>query len=161
MVTQAEFYATKRKEPEYHCITLSHSAFDAPYRLVADQYQDVTLNGAVYKAAAMTVGLTDADAENPAVSIGFPRLVVGREFDAQKKKIALSGRMEPIEVKYEKFIPAVQDGPVRKRTLYAVDSGGIVTNESTVSVKAGRVNKMVLGVSNTYDVSVWTGLETV
>lgn len=161
MVTQAEFYASKRKEAEYHCITLSHPDFDAPYRLLADQYANVTLNGNEYKAAAMTIGLTDSDAENPAVSIGFPRLVVGREFAEQKKKITLSGRMEPIEVKYEKFIPTVQSVPVRKRTLYAVDSGGIVTSPESITIKAGRVNKMTMDVSSIYDVSVWTGLETI
>jgi len=161
MVTQAEFYSSKRKEPEFHCITLTHSAFDAPYRLVFNQFQTVNLNGNDYIPVYGAITLTDSDAENPAVTISFPRIVVGREFDKQKKKIAESGRMEPIQVKYEKFIPSVQSAPVRTRTLYAVDSGGIVTNGETVSIKAGRVNKMTMDVADIYDVTVWTGLETV
>lgn len=161
MITQSEFYAAKLPDPVYDCFTLSHSAFSEPYRLVANQYADMTLNGAVYKAAPMDIGLSDSDAENPAVTASFPRLVVGREFNAATKRITDAGRMEPIEAKYERFIPTVQTGPVKKRTLHVVDSGGIVKTGETVSVKAGQVNKMTMGVADIYDVSIFTGLETV
>lgn len=161
MVTQAEFYATKRKEAEFHCLTFDHPDFDAPIRLVFNQFADVTLNCNTYTATVGTVDTSTMEGETPSISITFPRIVVGRDFKKQLKKITDSGRMSPISGTYEKFIPSVQLAPVRQRTLHVVENSGIAMNGSSVTVKLGEVNRLTKDVADLYDISIFTGLETV
>lgn len=158
MTAQAEFWTQKKRRPEYHCMTFSHSSWSAPIRLVINQYSNITLNGNVYTATSAEITPPSQNADDAATaSISFPRQVVGREFKQALQSIVSAGKITPITATYEHFIDGIT-APVRSQRLWVSESGGILWNATTVSVKCTDKNPLRRDISTKYDVDIFTGL---
>lgn len=152
------FWSTKSKRPEFHAIVFEHPAFDAPFRLVANQFADVTLGGHVHRPAPMSIKPPDQDsAAQPKLTLSFPRQVVGRDFKRQLALIVASGLRAPIVVTYAVYLGDT-DAPQVTWRLYASDTSGIAFGTDAVQVTATDDNPMRRGVGIIYDPTVFTGL---
>lgn len=163
MTTQAArvFWSSKSPMPEWHAVTFSHPAFDAPFRLVANQFAEVTLAGNVHIPAPMTI--TPPDQKNdtqPKLTMVFPRQVVGRQFKQQLKLIAESGSRAPIVVTYEVYLGEMTT-PQLSWSLYAAEQGGIQFSTDGVQVVATDSNPMRWSASIIYEPGTFTGLEII
>lgn len=158
-MTPAEFWACKSPLPEFHSITFSHPAFEAPIRLVANQFAAVTLGGYVHTPAPMTIKPPDQTGNAQAkLSMAFPRQVVGREFKRQLKLTA--GSREPITVRYALYLDDLAT-PALTWNLYVSDAGGVSFTADSVQVVATDSNPMRRAVAQIYDPSIYTGLELI
>ena len=158
---RAEFYATKNPGAVYETVAFDHPEFTAPFRLVANKFEAVTLGGDEYTPAPMTVKPpAQKGGERPRMTIAFPRQVVGRQFKQQLALIAAAGSREPIAITYAVWL-AETDAPKVTWELYASDQGGIGFNTTQVQVQATMDNPMTRAVAPTYDPGVFTGLELV
>lgn len=156
-----EFYATKSKAAEYHAIVFEHPAFEAPFRLVANQFEPVTLGGAVHTPVPMAVKEPDQKSgSQPKMTLAFPRAVVGREFKRQLKRITSSGSRAPIKVTYARYLGST-DAPQVTWVLYASDAGGVTFSNDQVQVTATDDNPMKRAVGVIYDPSTFTGLQLI
>lgn len=156
-----EFWATKSPLPEYHSIVFEHPALDAPFRLVANQFEEVTLGGHVHTPAGMSVKQPERQSDaQPKLGLVFPRQAVGRDFKRQVRKIVASNTIAPIDVTYSVYLGNT-DVPQLTWKLFVADSGGIVFGETTVSVNATVDNPLRRDVGPKYDPSVFTGLEQI
>lgn len=161
MTTKEQFWATKSPLPEYHAITFAHPAFAAPFRLVANQFAEVTLGGAVHTPAAMTITPpTQKSDEQPKLTMVFPRQVVGRQFKQQLRLIEASGSREPITVTYAVYLGDT-DAPKLTWNLYAAEQGGVQFTQDGVQVTATVDNPMRRRVGVIYEPGVFTGLELI
>lgn len=159
-MNKAEFWATKSPLAEYHAIVLDHPAFASPFRLVANQFEPVTLGGQVHTPAPMTIKPPDQKSDSrPTLTMTFPRQVVGRQFKAALREIAAAGSRDPISVTYSVYLGGDTTTPQITWPLYASDAGGISFREDTVSVSATLDNILRRQVSVIYDPAVFTGLE--
>lgn len=158
-MTPAEFWATKSPLPEFHSITFSHPAFEAPIRLVANQFAAVTLGGFAHQPAPMTIKPPDQTGNAQAkLSMAFPRQVVGCEFKRQLKLTA--GSREPITVRYALYLDDLAT-PALTWNLYVSEAGGVTFTGDSVQVVATDSNPMRLSAAVIYDPSVYTGLELI
>jgi hypothetical protein len=156
---KAEFWATKSKQAEFHAIEFDHPAFEAPFRLVANQFTEVTLGGAPHVPAPMRIKPPDEKSDvRPKLTLGFPRPVVGREFKKQLRRVTDSGLLDPIQVSYGIYLGDTSAPKVTWR-LFADETNGVTFNRDSVQVVAGDDNIMRRGVSVIYDPGVFTGLE--
>lgn len=154
-----EFWATKSPLPEYHSIVFEHPEFTAPFRLVANQFAEVTLGGQVHTPCAMQIRPPDNKSDgNPTLTMAFPRPVVGRQFKAALRLIAAAGSRDPIEVTYSVYFGEVA-APGIVWHLYVGESGGIVFREDTVQVTATLDNPLRTAAAPVYDPGVFTGLQ--
>lgn len=155
------FWTTKSPLAEYHGVTFSHQSFDAPFRLVANQFAEVTLGGAVHTPAPMTIKAPDQRGDvQPKLTLAFPRAVVGREFKRQLRLIAATGSREPIAVSYAVYLGDTA-APEITWNLYAAEDGGIQFSAESVQVTATIDNPMRRAVAPIYDPAVFTGLEII
>lgn len=150
------FWSTKSPLPEYHAIVFEHASFDAPIRLVANQFAELTLGGYVHTAAPMTVRRPDQSSDTqPRMQIAFPRAVVGREFKRQLKLVSGSGA--PIKVTHSIYL-GQKDTPQLTWTLYVGEHNGVVFTADAVQVTATDDNPMRTFVAAVYDPNEFTGL---
>lgn len=155
------FWATKSPEPEFHAVTFAHPSFSDTFRLVSNQFEDVTLGGFVHTPTPMTIKPPEQSSEaQPRLTMAFPRQVVGREFKRQIRLIELSGSREPINVTYSVYLGDT-DVPQVTWQLYVSDQSGIQFNADTVQVTASDDNPMRRAVAPIYDPAVFTGLELI
>lgn len=155
---KATFWATKNPGPQYETVTFEHPAFDAPFRLVANEFAPITLGGQVYQPAPMTIQPPEQKSDTqPKLTLSFPRQVVGRAFKQQLAKIAAAGSREPIIVTYALFL-GNSAAPALTWQLYASDAGGVAFNADTVQVNATDDNPMRLSCAPVYDPAIYTGL---
>ena len=153
-----EFWATKSTQPVWHAIVFEHSELPAPFRLVANQFEPVTLGGFVHTPVPMTVRTPEQSGNAPPrMTVAFTRQVVGREFKRQLRHIAATGSREPITVTHNIYF-GDPDTPQVTWTLYASDQGGVAFDRETVQVIASDDNPMRRSVATIYDPSVFTGL---
>lgn len=153
------FWSSKSPLAEFHAITFDHPSFGGPIRLVANQFEEVTLGGNVHTPAPMTVQPPEQKGDSrPRMQIVFPRAVVGEEF---KRKLALvTGSREPIAVSYAIFLGDT-DAPQVSWDLYVADQSGVTFSNSSVQVTATDDNPMRRAVGVIYDPAVFTGLELI
>lgn len=155
------FWATKSPAPEFHAVVFTHPSFDSVFRLVANQFEAVTLGGFVHTPAPMTIKPPEqSGSAQPRLTLAFPRQVVGREFKRQLRRIDLSGSREPIAMTYAVYTGAT-DVPQITWSLYVSDQAGIQFNADTVQVTASDDNPMRRFAAPIYDPSVFTGLELI
>lgn len=158
-MTPAEFWATKPTIAEYHGVTFSHPDFDAPIRLVANQFAPVTLGGFEHQPAPMTIKAPDQTGNSQAkLNLAFPRQVVGREFKRQLKLV--TGSRDPIGVLYALYLDDLGT-PALTWRLYVSDAGGVTFTADGVQVTATDDNPMRRHVAPIYDPAVFTGLELI
>ena len=158
---KAQFWATKSPLAEYHAITFTHPAFDAPFRLVANQFASVTLGGQVHQPAPMSIKAPDQKYDTQArLTMSFPRQVVGREFKRQLRLIQASGSREPIAVTYAIYLGDTA-APEMTWSLYAAEAGGVQFSTDAVQVVATDDNPMRRQVGVIYDPATFTGLELI
>lgn len=157
-----EFWSTKSPLPEYHAVRFEHVAFDAPIRLVANQFAEVTLGGYVHTPAPMTVKDPDLRSDGqPRMTITFPRAVVGREFKRKLELIRASGSLAPIAVTHDIYLGST-DTPQVTWTLYVSDgAAGVSFGAEVVQVTATDDNPMRRAVAPIYDPASFTGLELI
>lgn len=156
---KATFWATKSPLAEYHAITFLHPSFEAPFRLVANQFAEVTLGGYVHTPAPMSVKAPDQKSDTQAkLTMSFPRQVVGREFKRQLRLIQASGSREPIAVTYAIYLGDTAT-PQMTWQLYAAEAGGVSFTADAVQVTATDDNPMRRKAGVIYDPSTFTGLE--
>lgn len=158
-MTPQEFWATKSPLPEFHSITFSHPAFEAPIRLVANQFAAVTLGGFAHQPVPMTIKPPDQTGNAQAkLSMAFPRQVVGREFKRQLKLTA--GSRAPIAVRYALYLDELAT-PALTWNLYVSDAGGVTFSADGVQVTATDDNPMRRSAAVIYEPGVYTGLELI
>jgi len=159
-MSKAEFWSTKRREPEFLTVQFDHASFDSPIRLVANEYGSVTLGGQTYTGAAMKITPPD-QAKDPiaSMSVSFPRPIVGREFLQRIRQIDESTIMQPVTVTFRHWITG-SASPVTEYVLYASAEAGIAFQGGMVQVTATDQNPMRANVSAIYDVDIFTGLES-
>jgi len=156
---KAEFWSSKSPLPEWHAITFEHPAFEAPFRIAANQYAEVTLGGHVHQPAPMSTRPPDSKGDaQPKLTMAFPRQVVGREFKRQLRLVVASGSREPISVTYSIYLGETT-APQVVWHLYASDVGGVAFSQDSVQVTATDDNPMRRSVGLIYDPGVFTGLE--
>lgn len=155
------FWTTKSPLPEFHAITFAHPAFTQTFRLVANQFEEVTLAGEVHTPAPMTIRPPEQKGDvQPRLVMAFPRQVVGMEFKRQMRRVYAASSREPISVTYSVFL-GVTDAPQITWQLYVAEQGGIQFGPETVQVTATDDNPMRRNVALIYDPSVFTGLSIV
>ena len=158
---KATFWATKSPLAEYHAITFLHPSFEAPFRLVANQFTPVTLGGQVHRPAPMSIKAPDQKSDTQArLTMSFPRQVVGREFKRQLRLIHASGSREPIAVTYAIYMGDTA-APEMTWSLYAAEAGGVQFSTDAVQVTATDNNPMRRQVGVIYDPATFTGLELI
>jgi protein involved in polysaccharide export with SLBB domain len=158
---KAEFWSTKSPLPEWHAIVFTHPAFDAPFRLVANQFAPVTLGGQVHTPAPMSIKPPDSKGDTqPKLTLIFPRQVVGREFKRQLRLVTASASRDPISVTYSVYLGDTA-APEIVWQLYAAEAGGVTFNQDSVQVSATDDNPMRRAVAPIYDPGVFTGLELI
>lgn len=156
-----QFWSTKSPLPEFHSISFEHPAFEAPFRLVANQFEPVTLAGAVHTPAPMTIQPPEQTTEaTPTLTLSFPRGIVGREFKRQLRRITAAGSRAPIVVTYAVFLGDTSAPQVTWR-LYVAEAGGVSFSADAVSVKATLDNPLRRAVAPCYTPDVFTGLELI
>lgn len=156
-----EFWSSKSPLPEFHAITFEHTAFSVPFRLVANQFAEVTLGGHVHTPAPMTIKAPDSKGDvQPKLTLAFPRQVVGREFKRQLRLVTASGSREPIRVTYAIYLGDKLTPEIEWR-LYAAEAGGVAFGQDTVQVTATDDNPMRRAVAPIYEPGVFTGLELI
>lgn len=161
-MTPQEFWATKSKLPEFLAVVFEHPEFDSPIRLVANQFEPVTLGGFEHTPCTMTITPPEQSNE-PIASLKatFPRAVVGREFKRKLASITAAGRLAPITVTYRHYIGSDLDVPALSWSLYVSKSGGVVFTPEVVQVTATDANPMRRSAAEIYDPTVFTGLQSV
>lgn len=153
-----EFWATKATVPVWHAVVFSHPALAAPFRLVANQFEPVTLSGQEHTPVPMSVQPPEnASNAPPKLVVSFPRQVVGREFKRQMAVIAASGSREPIEVTLAVYYGDTS-APETTWSLYVAEQGGIAFGRDTVQVTASDDNPMRRSVALIYEPQTFTGL---
>lgn len=153
------FWATKNPLPQYQAIVFEHPAFDAPIRLVADQFESVALGGHAHQPAPMTIKPPDQAGDATAkLTLAFPRAVVGREFKRQLKLVRDAGSRAPIEVRYDVYLDDLTT-PAISWLLYIAEQGGVTFNAEAVQVSATVDNPMRKSSGLIYDPATFTGLE--
>ena len=159
-MNRAEFWATKARLAEYHAVVFEHPAFSGgPVRLVANQFEDLTLGGFVHTAAPMQITPPEQKSGDLSrMTVAFPRPVVGRQFKQRLREIQDSGSREPITMHYQVYLGAT-DAPQMSWVLYASDKGGVSFGREFVQVVAGDDNPMRLPAAEIYDPEVFTGLQ--
>lgn len=161
-MTPQEFWATKSKRPEFLAVVFEHPEFEEPIRLVANQFEPVTLGGSVHTPCSMVISPPEQSNEPIAsLKVSFPRAVVGREFKRKLKSITAAGRLAPITVSYRHYIGTDLDLPAMSWVLYVGKSGGVVFTPEVVQVTATDANPMRLSAAEIYDPTVFTGLQAV
>ena len=154
-----QFWATKSPLPEFHAITFTHPSFDAPFRLVANQFEAVTLGGYVHTPAPMSITPPEqGNTAQPKLTMVFPRAVVGREFKRQLRLVQDSGSRAPISISYAVYLGDTTT-PQITWELYASQDSGIAFSTDGVQVSATVDNPLRRNVSVIYDPSVFSGLE--
>lgn len=153
------FWATKSPRPEWHAVVFTHSLFPAPFRLVANQFAEVTLGGYVHTPAPMTINPPRLTGDGLSkLEMAFPRQVVGRQF---KQNLALlAGSREPIAVTYSVYLGDT-DAPELTRSFYVSDAGGVQFSAENVQVTATDDNPLRRAVALIYDPATFTGLELI
>jgi hypothetical protein len=157
---KAEFWTTKRREPEYMTIQFDHASFSAPVYLVANEWGVITLGGIDYTGCPMKITPPD-QAKDPIASmtIAFPRPIVGREFLQRIEAMTEATIMQPITVTFRHWITGAAL-PVTEFVLFASPENGIAFQAGMVQVTATDENPMRADVSIVYDVDIWTGLQS-
>lgn len=156
-----QFWSSKSPLAEYHSIVFGHPAFDAPFRLVANQFAEVTLGGQVHTPVAMQIKRPDQKAgQQPKLTLAFPRQVVGRQFKQQLALIAASGSREPITVNYSIYLGDTT-APEVTWAMFAAEQGGINFNATAVQVVATVDNPLRRPASLIYTPDIYTGLELI
>ena len=155
------FWSTKSPRPEFHAVTFAHPSFEEPFRLVANQFAEVTLGGLVHNPAPMTIKRPDQTSDaQPRLQITFPRAVVGKQFREQLAIVTASGSREPITVTHDIYLGDT-DVPQLSWTLYVSDANGVAFNAESVQVTATDSNPMRQAVAPVYDPAEYTGLELI
>lgn len=158
---RAEYWATKSPLPEYHSIVFDHPSFEAPIRLVANQFEQVTLGGEVHTPAGMTIKQPDRQGDSqPKLALTFPRQVVGRDFKRQLQRIAAASVVAPISVTYLVYLGDTVT-PQLRWDLYVAENNGITFGNTTVNVSATTDQPLRRAVAPIYDPTVFTGLELI
>ncbi|MCZ2496444.1 DUF1833 domain-containing protein [Xylophilus sp. Kf1] len=155
------FWSTKSPLPVYQTVVFEHPAWAAPFRLVADQFEPVTLGGQVHQPAPMTIKPPDQSGDATAkLSLAFPRNVVGREFKKQLRLVRAAGSRAPIRCTYSHYLDDL-DTPAITWRMYVSDAGGVTFNADSVQVSATLDNPMRRSAAVIYTPDVFTGLELV
>lgn len=155
------FWATKSPLPEFHAIEFAHPSFSDTYRLVANQFEEVTLGGYVHTPAAMQIRPPEQRGDvQPRLVLAFPRQVVGMEFKRQLRLVYAASSRDPIAVTYSVYLGDTVSPQVVWQ-LYVAEQGGVQFSPDTVQVTATDDNPMRRNVALIYDPSVFTGLSIV
>lgn len=156
---KAEFWSKKPAAlPEYEAITFDHPEFSAPFRLVANVYEEVTLSGNVHTPAGMQIKRPELRTDGqPKLVLGFPRQYVGAQFKEQLRLLQAAASTDPIEVLFEIYTGDTS-APAVTWPLFIADAGGIVFSRDAVQVTATLDNPMRRGVALIYTPQVFTGL---
>ena len=156
-----EFWSSKSPLPVYQTIVFEHPAWVAPFRLVADQFEPVTLGGQVHQPAPMTVNPPDNTGGTTAkLALAFPRNVVGREFKKQLRLVRAYGTRDPIRCTYSVYLDDLST-PAITWPLFVSDAGGVTFNADVVQVSATLDNPLRRSAAVIYTPDVFTGLELV
>lgn len=135
-ITAREFWARKPVAVRYQTITFAHPAFASTFRLVANEFADVTLGGNVYRPVAMDIKEpARVPNQQPKVVLSFARQQVGREFKAQLRLVRASGSRQPVAVTFADWLQDT-DAPKRQFAAYVDDQGGVNSDASVIQVTA-------------------------
>lgn len=157
---KAEFWTKKPPTlAEYEAVTYNHPEFSAPFRLVANVFDPVTLSGNVHTPAGMQIRRPEVRADGqPKMVNAFPRQYVGKLFKEQLRLIAAAGSTDPVDVTLEIYT-GDNSAPAVSWPLFIADAGGIVFTRDAVQVTATIDNPMRRSAALIYTPQVFTGLQ--
>lgn len=153
-------YWTKKPNDviRYETVEFQHVDIDT-VKLVANQYDAVTLGGVEYTPVAMSVNTPQQDRDPIAsVTAKFPRAVVGEAFKQALKQIQPLNRIQPIKMIVSVWFSFDVSAPQQSWELFVAENGIVFTGDS-VQVTGTDDNPMIQGISTIYDPAVFTGLE--
>lgn len=158
---KAEFWATKSPLAQYHAIVFDHAEFATPFRIVANQFDTVTLDGNAHLPVPMQIKAPDVGIDSTApLTMAFPRQVVGRQFKAALALVAAAGSRDPVQVTYSVYL-GVTSSPQITIVRYISDRAGVQFRGDVVQVQATVDNPMRRAPGLIYDPATFTGLELI
>ncbi|WP_330983608.1 MULTISPECIES: DUF1833 family protein [Enterobacterales] len=156
---QREFWSTKNPAADYDVVVISHPAFDGPIRLVANVYEDITINGAVYTACAMEIDKPEQGRDPiSSATIKFSRINVGDQFKVYIRSLDGYDWMTPVSVLLQHYTEQNTTTPDQSWGLFVGEEGVRVTPDY-VTLQATDDNPMTMNSSIIYDIDRYPGLQ--
>lgn len=161
MPDNATIWTTKAPVLEFDTIEFSHSSIET-IRIVANQYDPITLLGNEYQSCYVEVQYPKIDGESqPEASFSMARPVVGDIVQRTIRSIPPFMRIkEPVVVIMSHWSDADLSRPMFSYELN-LSNEGINMSVDSVTAKVEKINTMTRGVAKIYRIDEWSGLEGV
>ena len=161
MPDNATIWTTKAPVLEFDTIEFRHSSIET-IRIVANQYDPITLLGNEYQPCYVEVQYPKIDGESqPEASFSMARPIVGDLVQRTIRSIPPFMRIkEPVVVIMSHWSDADLAKPMFSYEL-DLSNEGVSMSVDSVTFKVEKLNNMVRSVARTYEIDEWTGLENV
>lgn len=161
MPDNATIWTTKAPVLEFDTIEFSHSSIET-IRILANQYQPMTILGHEYKPCYVEVQYPKIDGESqPEASFAMSRPVVGDLVQRTIRSIPPFMRIkEPVKVVMSHWSDSDLTEPMFSYEL-DLSNEGVSMSVDSVSFKVEKINTMTRGVAKIYGIEEWSGLEGV
>lgn len=149
----------KEKRPAYallETLKFSHSSF-GEYRVVKDQFVNVTLAGEEYSPASFTAAEAPQDG-TATISMTVTFLTGAESLRSLMRDWRGNSRMEPITCEYALWQKAGAASSLNDYSLFVKD---VSVDGTNVTVTLSLTNPLTIGSSIVYRVSDYPGLRTV
>lgn len=161
MPDNATIWTTKAPVLEFDTIEFSHSSIET-IRIVANQYDPITLLGNEYQSCYVEVQYPKIDGESqPEASFSMARPVVGDIVQRTIRSIPPFMRIkEPVVVIMSHWSDADLTKPMFSYEL-DLSNEGVSMSVDSVTFKVEKLNNMTRSVARIYTIEGWSGLEAV
>ena len=161
MPDNATIWTTKAPVMEFDTIEFSHSSIET-IRIVANQYDPITLLGNEYQPCYVEVQYPKIDGESqPEASFSMARPVVGDIVQRTIRSIPPFMRIkEPVVVIMSHWSDADLAKPMFSYEL-DLSNEGVSMSVDSVTFKVEKLNNMTRSVARIYTIEGWSGLEAV
>lgn len=161
MPDNATIWTTKAPVMEFDTIEFRHSSIDT-IRIVANQYDQITLLGNEYQPCYVEVQYPKIDGESqPEASFSMARPIVGDLVQRTIRSIPPFMRIkEPVKVVMSHWSDADLTTTMFSYELDLSNEGVSMSVES-VTFKVEKLNNMTRSVARIYTIEGWSGLEAV
>jgi len=161
MPDNATIWTTKAPVLEFDTIEFSHSSIET-IRIVANQYDPITLLGNEYQPCYVEVQYPKIDGESqPEASFSMARPVVGDIVQRTIRSIPPFMRIkEPVKVTMSHWVETDLVTPMYSYEL-DLSNEGVSMSVDSITFRVEKINTMVRSVARIYRLEDWGGLESV
>ena len=161
MPDNATIWTTKAPVLEFDTIEFSHSSIET-IRIVANQYDPITLLGNEYQPCYVEVQYPKIDGESqPEASFSMARPVVGDIVQRTIRSIPPFMRIkESVRVVMSHWSDSDLTTPMFSYEL-DLSNEGVSMSVDSVTFKVEKLNNMTRSVARIYTIEGWSGLEAV